>query len=289
LLAVTERQLKDWERHSLVRHIETFSLPDIVALKTLIKLRKDRIPLSRIRLALAALRSRLKDVDDPLRELKVIADGKRIRVEVAGQHMEPLSGQLLFNFDGEELKRLLSFPGKPPPRNDSRPEREAAEHWFQRGLQFEQMGSLQEAVQCYRRATEFDPTSAGAWVNLGTIYFNARQFSRAESHYRRALEADPSYPLAHFNIGNLYDERGDYPRAVEHYLTAIRLNASYADPHYNIALLYQRLGQVMEAVRHWKTYLRLDPGSSWSGIARRELENLRRTTLVRGRTAANRD
>jgi hypothetical protein len=38
----------------------------------------------------------------------------------------------------------------------------------------------------------------------------------------------------------------------------------------------------MEAVRHWKTYLRLDPGSSWSGIARQELEKLRRTTLVRG-------
>jgi hypothetical protein len=38
----------------------------------------------------------------------------------------------------------------------------------------------------------------------------------------------------------------------------------------------------MEAVRHWKQYLKLDPVSSWSAIARRELDKLRRSTLVRG-------
>jgi hypothetical protein len=38
----------------------------------------------------------------------------------------------------------------------------------------------------------------------------------------------------------------------------------------------------MRAVRHWKAYLKIDPGSSWASVAKRELEKLRRATVVRG-------
>jgi tetratricopeptide (TPR) repeat protein len=280
LLAITERQLKGWEEHSLIRPTQTFAFSDLIALRALIKLRKNKIPPAKIRTALAAVRQRLRHVNDPLKELKVLSEGKHIRVEVNGQHMEPLSGQLLFNFDREELSRLLSFPAKE--KDDGRNRKESAEKWFQRGLECEQTGSVQDAIMSYETAAQLDPRSAGAWLNLGTIFFNARQFTRAESHYKKALDADPEYALAHFNIANLYDERGDYRRALVHYQHAVRLNPSYADAHYNLALLFQGGGQVMEAVRHWKIYLKLDPGSSWGQIARRELEKLRKSTVVQG-------
>jgi tetratricopeptide (TPR) repeat protein len=280
LLAITERQLKGWEAHNLIQPRDTFGFSDLIALRALVKLRDSRIPPAKIRTALVAVRERLKHVDDPLRELKVVSDGKRIRVEVNGQQMEPLSGQLLFNFDQEELRRLVSFPSQP--RNDHRNRRESAEKWFQRGLECEQAGAMQDAVKSYQTAVEMDAGSAGAWLNLGTIFFNSRQLARAESYYKRALEADPDYALAHFNLANLYDERGDYPRALRHYQDAVRLSPTYADAHYNLALLFQVNGQVMEAVRHWKTYLKLDPGSSWGAIARRELEKLRKSTVVQG-------
>ena len=196
--------------------------------------------------------------------------------------MEPISGQLLFNFDQAELKRLVSFPDRKK-TDESRSRRESAEKWFQRGLECEQTGAVLDAIKAYESAVELDPTSAGAWLNLGTIFFNARQFSKAETHYRKALEADPKYALAHFNIANLYDERGDYERALRHYLEAVRLHPSYADAYYNLALLYQGSGHVMEAVRQWKAYLKLNPNSSWAAIARRELDKLRRYTVVGGR------
>ena len=145
----------------------------------------------------------------------------------------------------------------------------------------EQAGAVKDAIQAYETAVLLDPTSAGAWVNLGTIYFNSRQLAKAETHYRRALEADPSYALAHFNIGNLYDERGDYDRALHHYKHAVDLSPQYADAHYNLALLYQGGGHTMDAVRHWKLYLKLDPVSSWSAIARRELDKLRKSAVLR--------
>lgn len=281
LLDVTETQLRGWERQSLVRAAQQYTWTDLIALRTLVKLRRDRVPAATIRAAVAAIRQRLRGVEDPLRELKVIAERKRIRVEFAGgQQMEAISGQLLFNFDGAELRRLLTFP-KADARLNGRDQKEAAEKWFRKGLQFEQSGASQDAVRAYETAVQLDPKSAGAWVNLGTIFFNAKQFRKAEEHYKRAVEADATYALAHFNLGNLYDERGDYDRALLHYKHAVEMNPQYADAHYNLALLYQGGGHVMDAVRHWKTYLKLDPGSSWGAIARRELDKLRRSTVVR--------
>ena len=96
------------------------------------------MPPQKIRTAMAAIREKVK-VGDPLKELKVFSVGKRVRVEIAGQHMEPVSGQLLFNFDQKELRRLLAFPEKS--KSDRKAQREAAERWFQKGLELEQTGA----------------------------------------------------------------------------------------------------------------------------------------------------
>ncbi len=161
--------------------------------------------------------------------------------------------------------------------------RREAEQWFEKGLDLEQNGApAEEVIAAYQKAAEIDPTSAGALVNLGTVYFNARDWRLAEQHYRKAVEVDPEYALAHFNLGNLYDERGDRSGALNHYLAAIRIHPRYADAHYNIALLYQSMGQPLKAVRHWKAYLSLDPSSAWAAIARRELAKIKEAAILRG-------
>ncbi len=231
--------------------------------------------------AVTALRNTMRHVVNPLTELKIFAVGKKIRVEADGRMMEPVSGQLLLDFKEAELKRLLQFPtlAQPPQNSHQR----TAERWFEKGLELEQTGApVEEIVSAYEQAVSLDPQSAGALVNLGTIYFNTRSFAEAERCYKKAIAADPNYALAHFNLGNLHDERGDRTKALLHYSSAVRLNPGYADAHYNIALLFQSNGEVMKAMRHWKTYLKLDPGSSWAVIARRELDKLRDATLVRG-------
>jgi Tfp pilus assembly protein PilF len=281
---LSSRQLSSWVRQGLVPASETFTFSDLVTLRTLVQLRDRRVPAARIRRVVRSLRARLGDTSDPLRDLKIFVEGRRIAVQMDGGRMEPVSGQLLLDFDVEEMKRLLAFPGavrEQPEKREAEKRRLEADGWFQEGLELERRGApMERIVEAYERAVQLDPNTAGAHVNLGTVYFNSRQWEKAEQCYRKAVEIDPEYALAHFNLANLFDERSDRARALFHYRAALKINPRYSDAHYNLALLYQSSGEVMSAIRHWNTYLKLDPGSTWAVIARRELDKLRRA-LVR--------
>ncbi len=272
MLHVSQRQLQSWERMGLVPAADTYSFRDLIALRAIAELRARRIPLRKIGRALESLKQRLSEVRDPLAELKIFSDGRKIAVRVAGQKMEALTGQTVFDFDASELAQVQALPPQPPPP----PRERDSEVWFQKGLMLEETGApVEDAVEAYLQAVEFNPQAAGALVNLGTIRYRLRQFREAEDYYTRALEADPHYALAHFNLGNLHDERGNLGEAQNCYEAALRINPRYGDAHFNLALLCERRGDALRAVHHWKAYLRIDNSSSWADIARRQLEKLR--------------
>ncbi len=278
IVNVTERQLRAWEKQGLVKSGESFGFSDLLALKTLKKLRELRIAPARIQRAVTSLKSKLENIDYPLAQLRITAEGRSITVHVAGDRMEPITGQLLFDFDAKEIEKLRSFPVKTEaaPANGSAQER-VAEHWFQRGLALEETGApVEEAVAAYRKAIEANPGAPGALVNLGTIAFRMRKMKEAAGYYQRAIEADPDYPLAHFNLGNLNDELGLLGDARKHYLEAIRLNPRYADAYFNLALLSERNSELLQAIGYWNTYLKLDSTSSWASAARKQLDRLKK-------------
>jgi len=280
LVDISERQLRSWEEQKLLAPASQYGFKELIALRTLAKLKHSRRPAKQIRSALAALRLKLRDFSDPLSQLTIFVAGNKIRVEIEGHAMDAESGQLLLNFDQGEIRRLLEFRVKEDV-TQGRERRATAERWFQRGLELEQTGAAAEQViEAYTKALELDPTSAGALVNLGTIYFNARDWKEAERYYLQAIQVDPNYALAHFDLANLYDERGNRAAALEHYESALRISPNYADAHYNLALLFQAANQPMKAAGHWSAYLKLDPASNWASIARRELAKLRQAAVV---------
>jgi tetratricopeptide (TPR) repeat protein len=282
-LGISERTLRSWERQGLVEPADLYSFPQIVAMRAVVRLREARLPSRRIQAALSAVRRNLLSTDTPLTEFRLYSEGNRIRVQVGGQHMEPESGQLLLDFNQNEIERMVSIPARRAQEDRDRKlrDQQEAEKWFLRGVEVEAGGvRIEEAVDAYQKALELDPQLAAADVNLGTIYFTAQDWKKAEHHYRRAIENNPDYPLAHFNLANLHDERGEQEQALAHYQAALKLDPNYADAHYNLALLYQASGSSLKAVRHWRSYLKLDPGSSWATIARRELTKLSSAVLV---------
>ena len=277
---LTERQLKSWERESLVPPLESYSFSDLIAIRTILELRGKGFRSRNIAEAVRSLRRKLDDVKRPLSELRILSDGRKIAVQVAGHKMEALTGQILFDFEAAELGGVRDFPERKQGGDLLR----ESEVWFQQGLDLEETGApVEQVLEAYQKVVELNPAAAGALVNLGTIHYRQRKFGEAERYYKQAIAADPSYPLAEFNLGNLYDEQGRLPDAFHHYKRTLALNPQYADAHFNLALLCERTGDTLKAVLHWKIYLKLDRTGQWAEIARRQLERLREAMVIQSR------
>ena len=277
---LTERQLKSWERESLVPPLESYSFSDLIAIRTILELRGKGFRSRNIAEAVSSLRRKLDDVKQPLSELRILSDGRKIAVRVAGHKMEALTGQIVFDFEAAELGGVRDFPERKQGGDLLR----ESEVWFQQGLDLEETGApVEKVLEAYQKVVELNPAAAGALVNLGTIHYRQRKFGEAERYYKQAIAADPSYPLAEFNLGNLYDEQGRLPDAFHHYKRTLALNPQYADAHFNLALLCERTGDTLKAVLHWKIYLKLDRTGQWAEIARRQLERLREATVIQSR------
>lgn len=285
LLKIDNRQLRSWERQQLIPELTQYRFSDLLILKRIMGLRDKNAHPRTIKQALHAIRERLKD--HPPEDLHVYKEGRRVQVKIGKHKMDPLSGQFLFDFDEEEINKLLQLPASQKSGGVAIAEKLRnkieADQWFERGLELEQSGApFDQIIEAYQRAAELDPHSAGALVNLGTVFFNGHAWADAEMQYKKALTIDPDYALAHFNLGNLYDEQGDAEKALHHYHEALKLHPAYADAHYNLALLYQGVRDVLSAMRHWRAYLKLDSTSTWAQIAKRELAKLEATTIVKG-------
>jgi tetratricopeptide (TPR) repeat protein len=286
LLKIENRQLKSWERQQLIPEAHLYSFSDLLVLKKLARLRSEHVHPRLMKQALHKVRDVLRKLPELERDIQVYKEGRRILIQIGKQKMEPASGQLLFDFAEDEINKLLQLP---PSQKSGASIAERlrtkieADLWFERGLALEQTGApYEQIIEAYQKAAELDPQSAGALVNLGTVFFNGHAWADAETQYKKALDLDPEYALAHFNLGNLYDERGDPQSALHHYHEALKYHARYADAHYNLALMYQGMRDTLNAMRHWRAYLKLDPNSSWAQIARRELEKLEASTVVKG-------
>jgi tetratricopeptide (TPR) repeat protein len=276
MLAVSERQLRSWEKQEFVRGGPEFSFRDMIALRALVKLRGMKVPPQKIKQSLTSLRRRLAHVESPLSELTLHWDGRRISVMIAGQKMEAVSGQTLLDFEGLKPGAVAAFESRPKPNAALE-----AEMFFQQGLSLEETGApIEEAVEAYLKAIELNPEAAGALVNLGTIYFRQGKLKKAEKCYRDAIAADTAYPLAHFNLANLYDEQGKSELARAHYLSALKLDPGYADAYFNLALICERAGEGLKALSYWKAYLKLDGASSWAEIARKQMQRLTDAAVV---------
>jgi len=200
--------------------------------------------------------------------------------------MDPLTQQLAFDFDTspEQQLQVVRAGGEAPAQQSAR-----VQDMFLRAVQREENPStVPEAVELYQAILAMRPNHAPALINLGTIYYNQREYEHAEQHYRQATVADPEYALAFFDLGNVLDEMQRLVEATESYQKAVALVPQYADAHYNLALAYERQGQRRRALRHWLAYVRLDPVGPWANHAKdqaRKIMNTEKLSIVtrRGR------
>jgi DNA-binding transcriptional MerR regulator len=276
ILKVSPARLRYWRRTELVAPAgtadpEALEFRDLVCVRGILGLLEQGVPLRRIRRTVEALRERLPEMDDPVRTLRVWAEGSpRMVVRHDGVLIEP-DGQTVLDFGSDETSPdpVRPIHAEPEPLSAE----DAAEECFARGCQLDgDPATYDDAIAAYEQGIALDPDFADCHCNLGAVHYNRGDRDGARRCFERCLRVEPHHVEANFNLANLLEEEGRDAEALRHYKVALAADPLYPDLHINLALLYEKLAVVAQARRHWRRYLQLESGGAWSDVARRRLE-----------------
>ena len=73
--------------------------------------------------------------------------------------------------------------------------------------------ALHQAEDLLHRAVTLDAKCADAWLYLGILAYERRDFAAATDDYRQAIESNPQLAEAHYRLGVAYDRTGEPGRA----------------------------------------------------------------------------
>lgn len=128
------------------------------------------------------------------------------------------------------------------------------------GLGF--VGRREDALECYIRAIELDPTYPVAHFNYGTLLKECGRTDEALREFRETVRLKPAYAAGWYAIGNILREREIVEEAVASYRAAVGADPTLDKAHNNLAICLAYQGKLDEAVRHYQEALRLNPAEA---------------------------
>jgi len=127
------------------------------------------------------------------------------------------------------------------------------------GVCYKDVGQLEIAVKCFKKAVAIKPDFADAHYNLGLTLQDLNQLNDAIKSYQVTLALQKKYVKAHNNLGIIYKDLGQLKDAVRSYEQAIALQPDYAEAHNNLGITLHELGQFDEAAKCYKKALEIQP------------------------------
>ena len=97
----------------------------------------------------------------------------------------------------------------------------------------------EQALRCFKRATQLDPKFAYAFTLQGHEHVANEEYEKALTAYRQAIAADRRHYNAYYGIGRVQERLGAYDKAYDHYYAAQTINP-------NNAILICCMGGVLE-------------------------------------------
>jgi tetratricopeptide (TPR) repeat protein len=138
--------------------------------------------------------------------------------------------------------------------------------WNKIGIAWQHLYAVDQAKVAYERALRLKPHYPEAMNNLGTVYYEKKNYKKAEKLYRRALKSSPQSATFYNNLGAAYFAQGNFRRGTEAYrhafaidptifsnsasdgITELGSSAQEANQYYCFAQLFARAGMADRAV-----------------------------------------
>jgi tetratricopeptide (TPR) repeat protein len=275
LLALSSGRLRALDRAGIVKPSgrrkgrRAYTFPDIIALRAARDLLARKVRLRDVARAVENIQTTLPKVTRPLAELRIVSDGKRVVVKSPAFSYEPLTGQMLLDFDVKALRDDVVRVLRPVVGRERA--RSAYDLYVKASQLDEDPATLAQAEELYLRALEMDPWLAIAYTNLGNIRFRRGDEAEAERLYNKALSLDAAQPEAQYNLGYVMLERGQPAEAIVFFRGAIASDPLFADAYFNLAMAHEQAGESGKARPCWRKYLEIEPTGTWAEIAKKHL------------------
>jgi anaphase-promoting complex subunit 3 len=86
----------------------------------------------------------------------------------------------------------------------------------------------EQALRCFKRATQLNPKFAYAFTLQGHEHVLNEEYDKALSAYRHGMAADKRHYTAYYGVGRVYEKLGNFDKAFTHFAAASSMNPTNA-------------------------------------------------------------
>ncbi|KAF2843240.1 TPR-like protein [Patellaria atrata CBS 101060] len=151
--------------------------------------------------------------------------------------------------------------------------------WCTIGNSFSLQREHDQAVKCFKRATQLDPKFAYAFTLQGHEHIANEEYDKALFAYRCAISADNRHYNGWYGLGRCYERLGKYDIAEKHYKSASQINPTNAVLVVCIGVVFEKMNKARQALVNYSHACELDPLSALARFKKaRVLMALRHST-----------
>jgi tetratricopeptide (TPR) repeat protein len=134
-----------------------------------------------------------------------------------------------------------------------------ADAYLYRGLIWQQMGELEQAVADFELAIRLDPKSADAYAHRGIVWQALGKLEKAGKDFSAAIKLDPKDASNYFLRGIVQQERGELDLAIKDWTETLRIEPQNAKALMHRALALGMKEDFERALQDCAAALRIDP------------------------------
>lgn len=133
------------------------------------------------------------------------------------------------------------------------------EAWCALGNAWSLAKDHEQALRCFKRATQLDPKFAYAYTLQGHEHMANEEYDKALTAFRMSIGADRRHYNAYYGIGMVYEKLGNYDKAYIHFQAASQIHPKNAVLICCIGTVLEKQNQNLQALQFFSKATELAP------------------------------
>jgi tetratricopeptide (TPR) repeat protein len=134
---------------------------------------------------------------------------------------------------------------------------ESIEDLMSQGNMLLQNGAYDQAVPCYRKIVQRDPTNFEAQFNMALAYLNWGRSSNAVTEFQNALKINGQCSECWSNIAVGYQNLGESQKALDALSYSVKTNPTNIPARMNLATMYAKYDRIDDAIGMYKQVIQI--------------------------------